>query len=93
MQKKALHIVTLLAVSIFHIVYAWNDFFGPLIYLSTKPELQPIAVGLQRFNGIHYTNPAYIQAATLMTMVIPIVMFLFTQRFFMRGVVITGVEK
>jgi multiple sugar transport system permease protein len=82
-----------MAVAIFHIVYAWNDYFGPLIYLSTKPELQPIAVGLQRFNSIHYTNPAYIQAATLMTMLIPIVIFLFTQRFFMRGVVITGVEK
>lgn len=83
----------ILAVAIFHIVYAWNDFFGPLIYLSTKPELQPIAVGLSRFNQIHYTNPAYIQAATLMAMIIPIVIFLFTQRFFMRGVVITGVEK
>jgi multiple sugar transport system permease protein len=82
-----------LAVAIFHLVYAWNDFFGPLIYLSTKPELQPIAVGLSRFNGIHSTNPELIQAATLMTMIIPIVVFLFTQRFFMQGVVITGVEK
>lgn len=83
----------IISVAIFHIVYAWNDFFGPLIYLSTRPELQPIAVGLQRFNGIHYTNPALIQAATLMTMIIPLVIFFFTQRFFMQGVVITGVEK
>ncbi len=83
----------IMAVGIFHLVYAWNDYFGPLIYLSTKPELQPIAVGLARFNGIHYTNPALIQAATLMTMIIPVIIFLFTQRFFMQGVVITGVEK
>jgi len=83
----------LIAVSIFHIVYAWNDYFGPLIYLSTKPELQPIAVGLQRFNGIHYTNPALVQAAVLMTIVIPVIIFFLTQRFFMQGVVITGVEK
>lgn len=82
-----------IAVAIFHIVYAWNDYFGPLIYLSTRPELQPIAVGLSRFNGIHYTNPSLIQAATLMTMAIPVVIFFFTQRFFMQGVVITGVEK
>ena len=34
-------------------VFAWNDFFAPLIYLSTKPELQPIAVGLALFNGIY----------------------------------------
>lgn len=83
----------IIAVAIFHIVYAWNDYFGPLIYLSTRPDLQPIAVGLSRFNGIHYTNPSLIQAATLMTMAIPVVIFFFTQRFFMQGVVVTGVEK
>ena len=82
-----------IAVAIFHLVYAWNDFFGPLIYLSAKPELQPLAVGLARFNGIHYREPAYIQAGTLMTMIIPVVLFLIFQRFFTRGIVITGVEK
>ena len=83
----------IIAVAIFHLVFAWNDFFGPLIYLSTKPDLQPLAVGLQRFNGIHYRNPAYVQAGTLMTMLIPVVLFLIFQRVFIRGVVVTGVEK
>ncbi len=82
-----------ISVAIFHLVYAWNDFFSPMIYLSAKPELQPIAVGLSRFEGIHYTNPALIQAATLMTLVIPLIVFFFTQRFFMQGIVVTGVEK
>ena len=36
----------IVAVAVFHLVYSWNDFFAPLIYLSTKPELQPLAVGL-----------------------------------------------
>jgi multiple sugar transport system permease protein len=83
----------IVAVAIFHLVYSWNDFFNPLIYLSTKPELQPLAVGLQRFNGIHYRNPSYVQAGTLMTMVIPVILFLIFQRVFIRGVVVTGVEK
>ena len=82
-----------IAVGIFHIVYAWNDYFGPLIYLSTRPDLQPVAVGLARFNSLHYQNPSLTQAGTLMAMIIPIVIFLFTQRFFMQGVVITGVDK
>ena len=38
-------------------------------------------------------TPAYIQAGTLMTMVIPVILFLIFQRFFTRGIVITGVEK
>jgi multiple sugar transport system permease protein len=83
----------IVAVAVFHLVYSWNDFFGPLIYLSSKPELQPIAVGLARFNGIHYREPSLIQAGTIMTMIIPVVVFLVFQRVFIRGIVITGVEK
>lgn len=83
----------IVAVSIFHIVWSWNDFFGPMIYLSTRPELQPIAVGINRFNGIHSTRPPLVQAASLMAMLIPMIIFLIGQRAFMRGVVITGVEK
>ena len=82
-----------IAVAIFHLVYAWNDFFGPLIYLSSNPDIQTIALGLQRFNGVHYRDPGLIQAGTLMTLVIPVIAFLFTQRFFTRGIVITGVDK
>jgi multiple sugar transport system permease protein len=82
-----------IAVAIFHFVYSWNDFFGPLLYLSTKPDLQTLAIGLASFEGIHYRNPAYVQAGTIMTMIIPIVIFLLFQRVFTRGIVITGVDK
>jgi multiple sugar transport system permease protein len=83
----------IIAVAIFHVVYAWNDFLAPLIYLSTKPDLQPLAVGLAHFNTLHYRNQAFIQAGTLMTMIIPVLIFLVFQRFFTRGIVISGVEK
>ena len=86
-------IPVVVAVGVFHLVYSWNDFFEPLIYLSTKPELQPLAVGLARFNGIHSREPALIQAGTLMTLVVPVLLFIVFQRAFTRGVVITGVDK
>jgi multiple sugar transport system permease protein len=83
----------LVAVAIFTFVYTWNDFFGPLIYLSTSEDLWPISVGLASFNGIHYRNPALVQAGTLMALVIPVLLFIAFQRFFTRGIVISGVEK
>ncbi|MEN6571689.1 MAG: carbohydrate ABC transporter permease [Anaerolineaceae bacterium] len=86
-------IPVLVAVGIFHFVYAWNDYYNPLIYLSTRPELQPIAVAMSRFNGIHSTNPHLIQATALMALIVPLLIFLLGQRFFMQGIVITGVEK
>jgi multiple sugar transport system permease protein len=83
----------LVAVSVFHIVYAWNDYFGPLLYLSTKMQNQPVSVALARFNGIYGQRPELIQAGSLMTLVIPLILFFVAQRFFVQGIVITGVEK
>jgi multiple sugar transport system permease protein len=81
------------AVGIFHFVYSWNDFFGPLIYLAGAQELQTLSLGLASLNGIYYQNSALIQAGTLMTLAIPVVLFIVFQRVFTRGIVITGVEK
>jgi len=84
----------IIAVAIFHLVYSWNDFFAPLIYLSTNPDLVTLPVGLASFSGARIAeNPGLIQAGTLMTMIIPVALFLIFQRFFVRGVVITGVER
>jgi multiple sugar transport system permease protein len=83
----------IVAVGIFHFVFAWNDFFGPLIYLLGKPDLQPISVGVQIFNFQYGPRPELVQATSLMAMILPILIFFFAQSVFMRGVVITGVEK
>ena len=83
----------IVAVSIFTFVYSWNDFFGPLIYLSTNRELWTISLGLNQFNGVYFSNPGYVQAGVIMSLLIPVALFLIFQRVFTRGIVITGVEK
>jgi multiple sugar transport system permease protein len=83
----------LLAVTVFHIVYAWNDFFGPLIYLSTNRSAWPISVALNTFNGIYGQRPQLIQAGSLLTLIAPLILFVLAQRFFVQGIVITGVDK
>ncbi len=83
----------LMAVTVFHIVYAWNDYFGPLIYLSTARDKWPISVALSTYNGLYGQQPALIQAASLMTLLAPLLLFVVAQRFFVQGIVVTGVEK
>lgn len=83
----------IVAVGLFHLVFAWNDYFEPLIYTLGHPELQPIAVGIQIFNFRYDQQPQLIQSTALLGMAIPVLLFFFAQRFFMRGVVITGVDK
>jgi multiple sugar transport system permease protein len=83
----------IVAVGLFHFVFAWNDYFEPLIYLLGKPNLHPISVGIQQFNFIYDQQPHLIQATSLLALVVPVLVFFLAQRFFMRGVVITGVDK
>jgi len=52
----------LVAVGLFHFVFAWNDYFEPLLYLINAPELQPISVGIQQFNDLYTREPALLQA-------------------------------
>jgi multiple sugar transport system permease protein len=83
----------IVAVTVFHIVWSWNDYFGPLIYLSTKLDMQPISVALARFNSMYGQHPELIQAGALVTLIPPLILFIAAQRFFVQGIVITGVEK
>jgi multiple sugar transport system permease protein len=83
----------IIAVVVFHIVFAWNDYFGPLLYLSTAKDNWPISVALSSFNGIYGQQPQLIQAGALMAVILPIILFFAAQRFFIQGVVVTGVDK
>ncbi|MEO0599761.1 MAG: ABC transporter permease subunit, partial [Chloroflexota bacterium] len=83
----------LTAVALFHFFFAWNDFFGPLIYLAGNPDANPISVGLSTFNGLYQTNNELILAAAIISMIPPLLLFFFAQRVFIQGIVITGVDK
>lgn len=83
----------IIAVGLFHFIFSWNDYFAPLIYLINKRELLPISVAVQVFNFQYGSRPELVQATSLMAMILPIAIFFFTQRIFMKGVVLTGVDK
>jgi multiple sugar transport system permease protein len=86
-------IPAIVAVTLFHFFWAWNEYFLPLVYLQGAPDLQPLSVGLGRFNSLYSGEPTVIQAAAIMAMLLPVVMFFLAQRAFLRGVVFGGVEK
>ena len=81
----------LIAVSIFHFLYAWNDFYEPLIYLHS-PEHWTLAVGLQTFNALYAVNTHYIMAASVVMILPPIILYFLAQRIFTQGVVFTGIK-
>ena len=85
----------IIAVSLFHFFFSWNDFFGPLVYLSGHNDLFTMTVGLQAFSATYgnANNGTLTQCAALLAMIVPVMIFFMGQRAFMRGVIISGVEK
>jgi multiple sugar transport system permease protein len=81
----------LVAVGIFHFLWAWNDFYEPLIFLHSR-ENWTVAVGLQTFNALYSVNTHLIMAASVVMVIPPILLFFFAQKIFTQGIVISGVK-
>ena len=86
-----LSLPALAAVAIFHFMWAWNDFFDPLIYLQ-HAEKYTLALGLQFFNALHAQNTHLLMAASVVTVLPCVLLFFFAQRTFIQGIVISGVK-
>ena len=79
----------LAAVSILAVMGAWNNFQGPLIYISS-PEKMPLAYALQLYQQEHSGEPGLLMAASTLVVLPIIVLFFFTQRYFIEGVSLSG---
>jgi multiple sugar transport system permease protein len=79
----------LATVAILSILFHWNDFLGPLIYLQTQDNWT-LALGIRLFRDQYQVNFNYMMAyAVLMTLPVFIVFFTF-QKYFVRGIAISG---
>ena len=77
------------AMAIFSFQRNWNDFLEPLIYLSDQEKLT-LAIGLNSMRGLYATQWNLLMAASTMVTIPVIVLFFTCQRFFMKGIVTTG---
>jgi multiple sugar transport system permease protein len=81
----------LLVVAVFSFTWTWQDFFGPLVYLS-DPNQFPLSVGLFAFQGQHTTDWVPLMMASTLTTLPLVVLFFFTQRYFLQGITLTGLK-
>jgi ABC-type sugar transport system permease subunit len=87
----------IVAVGLFQFFFSWNDFMGPLIYLAGNADRYPVALGVNYFTFTLQqggTNgPGILEAGSFLALIVPVLVFFVAQRFFMRGIVFSGVEK
>ena len=81
----------LAAVALFTFLANWNDFIGPLIYLSDKSQFT-LAIGLYGFLSRVKTEWGLLMAAATLMVSPVIVLFFFTQRTFIQGITMTGLK-
>jgi len=81
----------LATVALLQFVAVWNDYGGPLLYLS-DPQKFPLAYGLEQFVSSHSSETNLLMAAALLFTLPIIAIFLLTQRTFLRGIVTTGLK-
>jgi multiple sugar transport system permease protein len=80
------------AVAVFSILYTWNDFFLPLLYVGESPDNWVTSIGLSQFRSLHQVQWNLTMAATLLVMAPVIVVFFLAQKAFVEGVTLTGVK-
>lgn len=82
---------TLACIAIFTFMGVWNDFMGPLIYL-TDQRLYPLSLGLYALNVQAGGNTGMMMASACL-MTLPVVMlFFFAQKYFIQGITLTGMK-
>ncbi len=81
----------LAALTIMTFMGSWNNFMGPLIYINS-PEKMPLAYALQLFQGAHGAEYGLLMAASTMVMLPVLLVFFFTQRYFIQGITLTGIK-
>jgi multiple sugar transport system permease protein len=81
----------LIVVSIFAFITVWNDFLGPLLYLSDDSSFT-LALGLATFQGVFTAQWNYLMAASTAVVLPILILFFLAQRYFIEGIALTGIK-
>jgi multiple sugar transport system permease protein len=86
-----LSLPALATLGIFHFTFNWNDFLWPLI-ITTNDDMRTLPAGLAVFSGQHETQYNLMMAGAVLTLLPLLIAFLFLQRYFIRGIALTGLK-
>ena len=79
-------------VALLHFFYVWNETRLASLYLGVAPNLQTVSFAIQRTQSIFFT-PENLMVGAAIVMVVPVVVLFIAQRFFMKDMVVTQIEK
>ena len=81
----------MVTVALFQFIASWNDFNGPLLYLSDRKKF-PLAYGLEQFVSSYSDQTHLLLAAAVLFTLPMVVLFLLAQQSFLKGIATTGIK-
>jgi alpha-glucoside transport system permease protein len=82
----------LAAFGIFQFLWVWNDLLVSLVFLGGSPEFRPITVAISELAGTRGSAWFLLSAGAFIAMIVPVVVFLSLQRYFVRGLLAGGLK-
>jgi len=80
-------------IAIFNFIWAWSDFFNPLIYLNSMEKFTlPLALATLRRSADWSTRWELVMAGSVLSIIPMIVIFFLGQKYFVRGIALTGIK-
>jgi multiple sugar transport system permease protein len=80
-----------IVVSLFQFLGVWNDFLGPLVYIN-RESMFTLALGLQQFLGYYTAQWELLMAAATMVLIPPVLLFVLGQKYFVKGIALSGIK-
>ena len=81
----------LATLTTFTFMFSWNDFMWPLI-VTKSMKMKTLPVGLASFQGLYTTNWTLLMAASVIVLIPVLIVYMFNQRFFTEGIVLSGLK-
>jgi raffinose/stachyose/melibiose transport system permease protein len=73
-------------VTILKFLAAWNNFFVPLVFTFSRPDLRTLSVGMFAFVGENETDWSGMAAAATLSLIPIVIVFFLMQRRFVEGI-------
>lgn len=81
----------MVTVALFSFMDNWNDFFMPLIYINSN-QFKTLSLGLAGMTGQYVSDWHIIMAASVITVLPCVIIFLLAQRHFVEGIALSGIK-
>ncbi|MCK4533557.1 carbohydrate ABC transporter permease [bacterium] len=81
----------LATLATFTFIWNWGNFIWPLV-ITNSEKMKTLPIGLSYFQDLHSTEWTLLMAASLIVLVPALIVFIFNQRFFTRGIALTGMK-